>query len=67
MLVRIRGTQSRSSSLLAGLPLITRDFAHIRGFAMVVHEEIEAHTFLFGQTVVKIDYDSYDIQRDERP
>ncbi len=67
LLVRIRGTQSRSSSLLAGLPLITRDFAHISGFAMVVHEEIEAHTFLFGQTVVKIDYDSYDIQRDERP
>ena len=52
---------------MAGLPLITRDFAHISGFAMVVHEEIEAHTFLFGQTVVKIDYDSYDIQRDERP
>jgi hypothetical protein len=67
LLVRIRGTQSRSSSLLAGLPLITRDFAYISGFAMVVHEEIEAHTFLFGQTVIKIDYDGYDIQRDERP
>jgi len=67
LLVRIRGTQSSGSSLLAGLPLITRDFAHISGFAMVVHEEIEAHTFLFGQTVIKIDYDGYDIQRDERP
>ncbi len=67
LLVRIRGTQSRSSSLLAGLPLITRDFANISGFAMVVHEEIEAHTFLFGQTVIRIDYDGYDIQRDERP
>jgi hypothetical protein len=67
LLVRIRGTQSRSSSLLAGVPLITRDFAPVSGFAMVVHEEIEAHTFLFGQTVVKIDYDGYDIERDERP
>jgi hypothetical protein len=67
LLVRIRGTQSKSSSLLAGIPLITRDFADISGFAMVVHEEIEAHTFLFGQTVIKIDYDGYDIQRDERP
>ena len=67
LLVRIRGTQSRSTSLLAGVPLITRDFAPISGFAMVVHEEIEAHTFLFGQTVIKIDYDGYDIQRDERP
>ncbi|QNI30396.1 hypothetical protein H7849_14615 [Alloacidobacterium dinghuense] len=67
LLVRIRGTQSRSSSLFAGVPLITRDFAPISGFAMVAHEEIEAHTFLFGQTVIKIDYDAYDIQRDERP
>jgi len=67
LLVRMRGTQSKSSSLLAGLPLITRDFAPVSGFAMVVHEEIEAHTFLFGQTVIKIDYDGYDIQRDERP
>jgi hypothetical protein len=67
LLVRIRGTQSGGSSVFAGLPLITRDFAPISGFAMVVHEEIEAHTFLLGQTVIKIDYDGYDIQRDERP
>jgi hypothetical protein len=52
---------------LAGVPLITRDFAPISDFAMVVHEEIEAHTFLLGQTVIKIDYDGYDIQGDERP
>ena len=66
-LVRIRGTQSKSSSILAGLPLITRDFADVSGFAMVVHEEIEAHTFLLGQTVIKTDYDGYDILRDARP
>ena len=64
LLVRIRGTQSKSSSLLAGMPLITRDFADISGFAMVVHEEIEVHTFLLGETIIKIDYDGYDIQRD---
>ncbi len=67
LLVRIQGTQSKSSSLLAGIPLITRDFADISGFAMAVHEEIEAHNFLLGQTVIKIDYDGYDIQRDARP
>ena len=49
---------------MAGASLITRDFAPVSGFAMVVHEEIEAHTFLFGQTVVKIDYDGYDIERE---
>lgn len=67
LLVRIRGTQSGSSSLWAGLPLITRDFAEVNGFAMVIHEEIEAHNFLFGQTVMKIDYDGYDILRDAKP
>ena len=67
LLVRIRGTQSKSSSLLAGMPLITRDFADVNGFAMTVHEEIVAHTFLFGQTVIKIDYDGYDIQRAAGP
>jgi hypothetical protein len=67
LLVRIRGTQSKSSSMLAGMPLITRDFADVSGFAMVVHEEIEAHNFLLGQTVIKIDYDGYDIQRDAGP
>jgi hypothetical protein len=67
LLVRIQGIQAKSSSLLAGLPLVTRDFADISGFAMVVHEEIEAHNFLLGQTVIKIDYDGYDIQRDARP
>ena len=67
LLVRIQGTQSKSSSFLAGMPLITRDFADISGFAMAVHEEIEAHNFLLGQTVIKIDYDGYDIQRAARP
>ena len=67
LLVRVRAIQSRGSSVFAGLSLITRDFAPISGFAMVVHEEIEALTFLLGQTVIKIDYDGYDIERDERP
>jgi hypothetical protein len=65
LLVRIQGTQAKSSSILAGMPLITRDFADVSGFAMTVHEEIEAHNFLLGQTVIKIDYDGYDIRRDE--
>ena len=67
LLVRIRGTQAKSSSLLAGMPLVTRDFKEISGFAMVVHEEVEAHTFLLGETVIKIDYDGYDIQGNARP
>jgi hypothetical protein len=67
VLVRIQGTQSKSSSIWAGLPLITRDFADISGFAMVVHEEIQAHNLLLGKTVMKIDYEGYDILRAPNP
>ncbi len=56
LLTRVQGTQSKSSSLWAGTPLITRDFTNINGFAMVIHEKIEAHKFLFGQTVKEIEH-----------
>jgi hypothetical protein len=60
-LARVQGTQSRSLSLWAGTPLITRDFTNVNGFAMVTHERIEAHNFLLGQTVEEIDYKDYKV------
>ena len=61
LLVRVQGTQSKSSSLWAGTPLVTRDFTKINGFAMVTHEKIEAHNFLLGQTVEEIEYKDYEV------
>ncbi len=61
LLTRVQGTQSKSSSLWAGTPLITRDFTNINGFAMVIHEKIEAHNFLLGQTVEEIEYKDYKV------
>jgi len=66
LLVRVQGTQSKSSSLWAGTPLITRDFTNVNGFAMVTHEKIEAHNFLLGQTVEEIEYRDYKIVGDAR-
>jgi hypothetical protein len=66
LLTRVQGTQSKSSSLWAGTPLITRDFTNINGFAMVVHEKIEAHNFLLGQTVEEIEYKDYKVVGDAK-
>lgn len=66
LLVRIQGTQSESSSVWAGTPLITRDFTNVNGFAMVTHEKIEAHNFLLGQTVEEIEYKDYRIVGDAK-
>ena len=62
-LVRIKGVQSLKLSFWAGLPEITRDYEDVNGFPMVVYEEIEAHSYLFGQTTVKIKYQDYSVVR----
>ena len=66
LLVRVQGTQSKSSSLWAGAPLITRDFTNVNGFAMVIHEKIEAHNFLLGETVEEIEYKDYKVVGDAK-
>lgn len=66
LLARVQGTQSKSSSLWAGTPLITRDFTNVNGFAMVTHEKIEAHNFLLGQTVEEIEYKDYKVVGDAK-
>jgi hypothetical protein len=66
MLARVQGTQSKSSSLWAGTPLITRDFTNVNVFAMVTHEKIEAHNFLLGQTVEEIEYKDYKVVGDAK-
>ena len=66
LLVRVQGTQSKSSSLWAGTPLITRDFTNVNGFAMVIHEKIEAHNFILGQTVEEVEYKDYKVVGDAK-
>jgi outer membrane lipoprotein-sorting protein len=66
LLARVQGTQSKSSSLWAGTPLVTRDFTNVNGFAMVTHEKIEAHNFLLGQTVEEIEYKDYKLVGDAK-
>jgi hypothetical protein len=41
---------------------MTRQYINVNGFAMATHARAVANSFLFGQTVVTIDYSDYHIQ-----
>jgi outer membrane lipoprotein-sorting protein len=62
--VRLQGAPSQSPSIFAGQATVARDYIKVDGFSMATHAEARSHTFLFGETLLKIDYTNYQIQRD---
>jgi hypothetical protein len=62
-IVRLEGTASKAPSVFAGETHMLRQYASIDGFAMATHARAESSTFLYGRTVVKIDYSDYNIER----
>jgi hypothetical protein len=61
-IVQIRGTASKSPSLLTGPAQVMRQYAYMDGFAEATHARAVSNSVLFGQTVVTIDYRDYKIQ-----
>ncbi|MFZ0743743.1 MAG: hypothetical protein WAM85_05020 [Terracidiphilus sp.] len=61
-IVRLEGIASKAPSVFAGATHMMRQYANIDGFAMATHARAESSTFLYGRTVVKIDYSGYSIQ-----
>jgi hypothetical protein len=61
-LVQIQGMASKSPSIWAGPTQMMRQYVNIHGFAMATHARAESSSFLFGQTVVTIDYSDYQIK-----
>jgi outer membrane lipoprotein-sorting protein len=61
-IVQIQGMASKSPSIWAGTTQMTRQYINVNGFAMATHARAVANSFLFGQTVVTIDYSDYRIQ-----
>jgi outer membrane lipoprotein-sorting protein len=61
-IVQIQGMASKSPSFWAGPTQMTRQYINVNGFAMATHARAVANSFLFGQTVVTIDYSDYHIQ-----
>lgn len=61
-IVRLEGVASQVPSIFAGTTHMMRQYANINGFAMATHARAESSTFLYGTTVVAIDYSGYTIQ-----
>ena len=62
-IVRLEGIASKSPTIFAGTTHMQRDYANIDGFSMATHARAESNTFVYGRTVVRIDYTGYQIER----
>jgi len=65
--VRLEGTPSESPSAFAGHTTVARDYIQVDGFSMATHAEAHSHSFLFGDTTLKIDYTNYKIDLAPNP
>jgi hypothetical protein len=61
-LVQIQGTPSKSPSMFSGATLMMRQYANVQGFAEATHARAVSSSFMFGQTVITIDYSNYSIE-----
>jgi len=61
-IVQLEGLASKSASYLTGSTQMMRQYTNIYGFAEATQARAVSNSFLFGQTVVTIDYRDYQIQ-----
>jgi len=61
-LVQIEGVASENPSAFSGTTHMMRQYANINGISMAMHARAESSSFLFGRTVVTIDYSNYNLQ-----
>ena len=61
-LVQIQGSASKSPSMFSGATLMMRQYANVQGFAEATHARAVSSSFMFGQTVITIDYSNYSIE-----
>jgi hypothetical protein len=61
-IVQIEGTASKSPSVFTGPTQVMRQYDTVDGFAEATHARATSSSFLFGPTVVTIEYSDYHIQ-----
>jgi hypothetical protein len=61
-IVQIEGTASKGPSVFTGPAQVMRRYDTVDGFAEATHARATSSSFLFGPTVVSIDYSDYHIQ-----
>ena len=53
---------TKTPSVFAGETHMMRQYAYVDGFSMATHARAESTTFLYGKTVVTIDYIGYQLE-----
>jgi hypothetical protein len=61
-IVQLKGTAAKSAFFLANAAEVTRQYIGIDDLPMANHAEAVSGSALLGQTVVKVDYNSYQLQ-----
>lgn len=61
-IVRLEGMSSKNPSFWAGPAHVLRQYVKVNGFAEATHARAESDSFVFGRTVITIDYEGYQIQ-----
>jgi hypothetical protein len=59
MIVKIEGKPPASASFFSGRPQVVREYKHLEGFALAHHSHAVSSSFLFGQSIVDIEYRDY--------
>jgi hypothetical protein len=61
-IVQLQGVTSKNPSFLTGPTNVMRQYAREGGFAQATHARAVSNSFLFGETIVTIDYSDYQVQ-----
>ena len=61
-IVQVQGTAPKSSSIFTGPTQVVRQYANVGGYPQATHVRAVSNSFMFGQTIVKIDYQDYQVQ-----
>ena len=61
-IVQIQGTASKNSSLVTGPTQLMRQYANISGYPEATHLRALSSSFMFGETIVKVEYQDYRVE-----
>ena len=59
MIVKVEGKPPASASFFSGRPQVVREYKHLNGFALAHRSHAVSSSFLFGQSIVDIEYRDY--------
>ena len=61
-IVQIEGTGSKASSMVSGPTQLVRQYADVSGYPEATHLRAQTSSSMFGETVVKVDYQDYRVE-----